>query len=172
MSTPRDASGIGETEVVVDLGVGAGIELREGRIESLPVVADSADVVVANCVINPSPDKPRMFREAFRVLKPGGRLAISDVCLSEPLPSDLAHLAGAYVACVAGAVVESEYVAAIRAAGFTDVELVSLEAPELIESLLNDSALRPAIQAIGIDRIRRAAASVRSVSVRARKPRA
>jgi len=168
---PTDAERIREAEVVVDLGAGAGIDLRDGRVESLPVVSDSADVVVANCVINPSPDKPRMFREAFRVLKPGGRIAVSDVCLSEPLPSDLAHLAGAYVACIAGAVVEGEYLDAIRAAGFTNIEVASRDAPELVESLLNDSALRPAIQAIGVDRIRRAAASVRSVNVRATKPR-
>jgi len=154
----------------VKMGVARTVEFREGLIENMPVVSNSADVVISNCVINLSPDKPQVFREIFRILKPGGRIAISDICLSAPLPADLAHLAGAYVACIAGAALEDDYVTAIRAAGFAEVEVTSKPAGDLVEVLVNDSTLRPAIQAIGVDRVRDAAASVRSVSVQAKKP--
>jgi len=85
------------------MGISRRVEFREGIIEELPVVSGSVDVVISNCVINLSPDKPRVFREMFRVLKAGGRVAVSDICLREPLPADIVALTEAYVGCIAGA---------------------------------------------------------------------
>ncbi len=79
------------------------VEFRLGEIENLPVSNDSVDVIISNCVINLAPDKPRVFGEAFRVLKPGGRLMVSDIVLTKPLPAALKNSIEAYVGCVAGA---------------------------------------------------------------------
>jgi SAM-dependent methyltransferase len=95
-------------------------EVRKGLIEELPVADASVDFVISNCVINLSPDKPAVFRELARVLKPGGRFSISDV-VAEDLPEALRTSAAAHAACVGGAIPEAEYLAGLRAAGFTDV---------------------------------------------------
>ncbi len=101
------------------------VEFREGHIENLPVNDDSVDVVISNCVINLSPDKPRVFREAFRVLKGGGRLIVSDIVLHRELPPSSRGDAGLYVACISGAMRREEYLRAIREAGFGPVEILS-----------------------------------------------
>jgi ubiquinone/menaquinone biosynthesis C-methylase UbiE len=100
------------------------VEFRLGEIENLPVADASVDVVISNCVINLSIDKPRVFREAYRVLRSGGRLAVSDIVLNRELPEELRESAAAYASCIAGAVMQEEYVQAIRDAGFEDVEVV------------------------------------------------
>jgi ubiquinone/menaquinone biosynthesis C-methylase UbiE len=100
------------------------VEFRLGEIEHLPVADASVDVVISNCVINLSVDKQQVFREAYRVLRPGGRLAVSDIVLNEELPADLKRSVEAYVGCVAGASLQDEYVQMIRNAGFDDVEIV------------------------------------------------
>ncbi len=97
------------------------VEFRLGEIENLPVADASVDVVISNCVINLSPDKGRVFREIARVLKPGGRVAVSDMALLRPLPEAVREEILAYVGCVAGAVLLDEYVGHLRAAGFTDI---------------------------------------------------
>src|SRR5512139_800267 len=97
------------------------VEFRLGEIENLPVADGSVDVIISNCVINLSTDKPRVFREAFRVLRPGGRLMVSDLALKKPLPKEIRESVEAYVACIAGAMVKDDYLGAIRAAGFGDV---------------------------------------------------
>lgn len=102
----------------------ANVEFREGDIESLPVAEVSVDAVISNCVINLVPDKARAFREAFRVLRPGGRLLVSDLVLIKPLPESLRGDLDAYAACVAGALPKEDCLAAIRAAGFEDLELL------------------------------------------------
>jgi arsenite methyltransferase len=102
----------------------ANVEFREGPIEALPLDDASVDVVISNCVINLSPDKPRVFREAFRVLKPGGRLVVSDIVLDRPLPKELLDSVDLYVACIAGAALRETYLRAIRAAGFGSVEVL------------------------------------------------
>ena len=104
-------------ENAVSAGVAARVEFRHGIIEQLPVVDASVDVVLSNCVINLSPDKGQAFAEAFRVLKPGGRLAVSDIVLSAPLPEPIQQLAEAYVACIAGAAVEGDARSAGEEAG-------------------------------------------------------
>ncbi|MCX8125753.1 MAG: arsenite methyltransferase, partial [Dehalococcoidia bacterium] len=100
------------------------VEFRLGEIENLPVADGSVDVVISNCVINLSPDKQRVFKEAFRVLKPGGRLVVSDIVLLGRLPKAVTRSVEAYVGCVAGADLKERYLEKIRNAGFDDVRVV------------------------------------------------
>jgi arsenite methyltransferase len=99
------------------------VDFRLGEIEHLPVLDASVDAILSNCVINLSPDKATVFREAFRVLKPGGRLAISDVISTRPMPADLAKSVEAYTGCVAGAATEETLKALLVDAGFEDVTI-------------------------------------------------
>mgnify|MGYP000592661972 CR=1 FL=1 len=99
------------------------VEFRLGEIEHLPVADASVDVVISNCVINLSPDKPQVWREIARVLKPGGRVAVSDMALLRPLPPEVLSMIEALVGCIAGAVLVDEYRAMVRAAGLVQVEL-------------------------------------------------
>ena len=99
------------------------VDFRLGEIEHLPVADKSVDVIISNCVINLSPDKPQVFREAFRVLKSGGRLAVSDIVTDGPLPQEVKDSMSAWAGCVAGALDLKEYIDALKAAGFTNVEL-------------------------------------------------
>jgi arsenite methyltransferase len=98
------------------------VDFRLGKIEALPVNSASVDVIVSNCVINLSPDKPAVFAEAFRVLKPGGRLAVSDICLTQALPTSVRNNLAAYVGCIAGASLLEDYMGALRNAGFVRVQ--------------------------------------------------
>jgi len=100
------------------------VEFRQGDIEQLPVDDGVVDAILSNCVINLTTDKARTFREAFRVLKAGGRLMVSDLVLLRPLPEDLRQDMDAYAACVAGALLKDEYLAAIEAAGFTEITVL------------------------------------------------
>lgn len=100
------------------------VEFREGTIENLPMGDGEVDAVISNCVINLSPDKPRVFREVHRVLKPGGRMVVSDIVLNRPLPRNLREDANLYAACIAGALPREEYLQAIRAAGFARIEVL------------------------------------------------
>jgi SAM-dependent methyltransferase len=134
------------------------VDFRLGEIERLPVADASVDVIISNCVINLSPDKPAVFAEAFRVLKPGGRLVVSDLVLKRPLSDDVRHSVEAYVGCVAGAALHTEYLAMIRAAGFQNVETVE-------ERSYGDGDLFG-----GYEWLREAARSVVSAKVRAVKP--
>lgn len=97
------------------------VEFRLGEIEHLPVADASVDVILSNCVINLSPDKPSVFREAFRVLAPGGRLAISDIVSVLPLPEALQQDLAAYTGCIAGAAPIGDIERMLREAGFTEV---------------------------------------------------
>lgn len=99
------------------------VEFLKGQIESIPLPDASVDVIISNCVINLSPDKDAVLREAFRVLKPGGRFAVSDVVFRGEVPLDVRKNLELWVGCVAGALDESDYAARLRAAGFTDVEV-------------------------------------------------
>ena len=107
------------------LKAGAGnVEFREGRLESLPVDTASVDAVTSNCVINLVPDKARVFAEVARVLKPGGRLVISDIILDGDLPEAVASDVYAYVGCVSGAMLRDQYFGLLRGAGFSAVEVL------------------------------------------------
>ena len=95
------------------------VEFRKGLIEALPVEDASVDLIISNCVINLSPDKPKVFQEIARVLKPGGRAAVSDIVLLQPLPDSIRSNVEAYIACIGGAVSVDTYLADVRAAGLT-----------------------------------------------------
>ncbi len=105
----------------------AQVEFREGRLESLPVEDRSVDAVTSNCVINLVPDKAAVFREIARVLKPGGRVVVSDIVLERPLPEAVAKDVLAWVGCVAGAVLRREYFRMVEAAGLGRVSVVKEE---------------------------------------------
>jgi len=99
------------------------IEFRLGEMENLPVADASVDVIISNCVINLSPEKPQVFRDALRVLKPGGRLAISDVVATAQLPDEMKEDLALYAGCIAGAASVDELVDMLREAGFTDIRI-------------------------------------------------
>ena len=102
----------------------ANVEFHQSTIDRIPLPDASADCVISNCVINLAPDKGAVLREVFRVLKPGGRVAVSDIALKKALPPELAADVAAYVGCVAGAVPIDNYVGDLRAAGFDAVQVV------------------------------------------------
>jgi len=101
------------------------VDFRLGEIEHLPVADNSVDVVISNCVINLSPDKAQVFKEAYRVLRPGGRVMVSDIVLLKELPDAIKSSVAAYTGCIAGASRKEDYLATIASAGFQDVEIVS-----------------------------------------------
>lgn len=103
----------------------ANVEFRLGEIEKLPVEDNSIDVIISNCVINLSPDKETVFKEAYRVLKVGGRFMVSDLVLARDLPKEIKESAEAYVGCLAGAIKKEEYLCFIEQAGFQDIKVLS-----------------------------------------------
>ena len=113
----------------------ANVEFRLGEIENLPAADNTADLIISNCVINLSPDKPRVYRETFRVLKPGGRIAVSDIVALQPLPEWLIADFAAYTGCVAGAASISELKTMLTAAGF---EQIRIETKESSREFIND----------------------------------
>jgi SAM-dependent methyltransferase len=149
----------------------ANVEFRLGEIEHLPVSDNSVDAVISNCVINLSPDKPQAFRDAFRVLKPGGRLMVSDIVLAAPLPPALLKSVVGYVGCISGASLRADYLSMMVAAGFKDVRVVS-EDRFPVEATASDPTLQALVRESGlsVDELRRAAAGVLSIRVSAAKP--
>ena len=147
------------------------VEFRLGEIENLPVADSSVDVIISNCVINLSTDKPQVFREAFRVLRPGGRLLVSDLVLTKPLPEEISQSLDAYVACVAGALIKEDYLSAIKAAGFIDIKLLT-EKVYPVELLVEEPRARETSQKLGLplEKLMESLSSVVSISVRAYKP--
>ncbi len=118
-------------------------EFLRGEIENIPLPARTVDVIISNCVINLSADKPRVFREAHRVLKPGGRLAVSDILLRGHLPDPVRRSVALWTGCVAGALHEDEYRTELTAAGFTDISIepTRVYAADDIRSLLEAAGL-------------------------------
>jgi arsenite methyltransferase len=124
--------GVDMTEEMVDKARGIArdygyrnVEFRLGEIEKLPVEDGSVDAIISNCVINLSPDKSKVFREAHRALKPGGRLTVSDIVSERVLPDDIKNDPDAWTGCIAGALVRDEYLNKIKKAGFADMEILS-----------------------------------------------
>ena len=147
------------------------VEFRLGEIENLPLADNHVDVVISNCVINLVPDKRRAFQEVFRVLKPGGRLMISDLVLLRELPDFIKNSVEAYIGCLSGAVMKDEYLEAIKAAGFQGVRIVD-ETFFPIECLANDPTAEAVIKnsKIPLEKIEDAASVVMSIKVYGVKP--
>ncbi len=100
------------------------VEFLEGMIDAIPLPDESAELVISNCVINLAPDKNAVFREVFRILKPGGRVAVSDIALKQDLPTELAQSAAALVGCIAGAISIKDYEQGLKEAGFSEVAVI------------------------------------------------
>jgi arsenite methyltransferase len=144
------------------------VEFLEGTIEAIPLPDRSVDVIVSNCVINLSPDKDAVLREAFRVLKPGGRFAVADVVVQGEIPDTLRRSLEMWVGCVAGALQDTEYVSKLRAAGFADIEVDPWRVYNVDDArgFLTQSGLDADALAVQID------GRVASAFIRARKPEA
>lgn len=167
--------GVDMTDEMIERGrrnvAGAGlsnVEIRKGFIEELPVESASFDWVISNCVINLSPDKPRVFREIARVLKPGGRMRVSDV-VAQDLPAAIRENAALYSSCIAGAINEEDYLAGLRSAGLVEVEVLErhvYEAEQLAALVDSELALDAETAALA----RQVEGRVWSAIVVARKP--
>ena len=131
------------------------VEFKLGEIETLPVDDSSVNVIISNCVINLSPDKEKVFKEAFRVLKPGGRLMISDLVLTKGLPKLLKESVGAYVGCLAGAIKRDEYLKHITMAGFQDVKVISESSYPVDAMFYNLKSAQDAIVSIKVSAVKR-----------------
>jgi arsenite methyltransferase len=141
------------------------VEFRLGEIEKLPVEDNSIDVIISNCVINLSPDKKTVFEEAFRVLKPGGRLMVSDLVLVKQLPAVIKESVEAYIGCLAGAIFKKDYLNHIKEAGFDDIKVVG-ETFYPIEAMGNDVTAKvvknsPIISSSDLKEIEHSVASIK-----------
>ncbi len=147
------------------------VEFRLGEIENLPVADNYVDTLISNCVINLVPDKRRAFREAFRVLKPGGSLMISDMVLLKELPDFLKDSIEAYIGCLSGAIMRDDYLDAIREAGFRDVSIID-ETHFPVELMANDPTAKAIIENVTIppEKLKDVADTVVSIKVRGVKP--
>jgi SAM-dependent methyltransferase len=124
------------------------VEFRKGFLEDMPVAGDSVDVIISNCVINLSPDKSKVFAEMYRVLKPGGRVSVSDIVTSGELPEEIRQDMVAWGACIAGALEKDIYIAGLEEAGFKNVELVAKTGDgELMEGIPENTLFSASITA-------------------------
>ncbi|MAE97386.1 MAG: arsenite S-adenosylmethyltransferase [Deltaproteobacteria bacterium] len=146
------------------------VEFRKGHIEELPIEDASVDAIISNCVINLSPEKDRVYAEAYRVLKPGGRLMISDIVLERELPQKVIESIDAYLGCVGGASLRSEYLDTIAKAGFSEVR-IDRESSFAEAIPLEDPRVREAMERmqIGEEEARSFASAVTSLQIFARK---
>ena len=158
------------------------VEFRKGFIQALPVDSASVDYVISNCVINLSPDKPAVFREIARVLKPGGHFAVSDIVLLKALPDELVRDISAYVGCISGASLLTDYLSIALAAGLRELsipriahgpELVKMLAPEDLGTFKGSSCCGSTVSLSSLknpdDLVRQAAAAVASIKLHGRK---
>jgi arsenite methyltransferase len=152
------------------------VEFRLGEIENLPVADNSVDAIVSNCVINLSQDKKRVFKEAFRVLKPGGRLMVSDIVLLKELPDFLKESIEAYVGCLAGAMMQDDYLDTIKTSGFADVRVVD-KTYFPVEYMANDPTVKAISDSFKIsakkakEAVKELSTSVLSVKIHGIKPK-
>ncbi len=142
------------------------VEFRLGEIENLPVGDNSVDIVISNCVINLVPDKERAFKETFRVLKPGGRIMISDIVLLGEIPDSVRNSVEAYVGCVSGAMMKDEYLECIKSAGFQNVSVID-ESSFSFDCMANDPTAKAIIENshLSLEEIERLSESIVSVKV-------
>jgi SAM-dependent methyltransferase len=155
-----------------DKGSYSNVQFVPGELEDLPVDDNSMDAVISNCVINLVPDKKKVFKEVFRVLKPGGRLMVSDLVLRQKLPLSIENSIEGYVGCISGAVMKDVYLDAIGSAGFGDVEVIE-ESPFSLDFFVSDSTDQAIDQSpkMSAEEVNGFADSVSSIKVRAIKPR-
>jgi SAM-dependent methyltransferase len=146
------------------------VEFRLGEIENLPAADNSVDVVISNCVINLAPDKSRVFKEAFRVIRPGGRFMVSDIVLLKDLPDPIRNSIDAYTGCIAGATKKDEYIKIIKNAGFKDVQVID-EKNFPIDVLENDPIGKKVIEKLNmsIEDVKEIGKSIVSIRVQAKK---
>ncbi len=146
------------------------VEFRKGYIEALPIEDESVDVIISNCVINLSPEKNKVYAEAYRVLRPGGRVMVSDVVLERELPGEVLHSIEAYMGCVGGASLREPYLQTIREAGFKEVR-VEREACFGDTIDLDDPEIAAAMKRLGVgaDQARAYGSAVTSLHIFARK---
>jgi arsenite methyltransferase len=147
------------------------VEFRLGEIENLPVADDTVDVIISNCVINLSPNKKRVFEEAFRVLRPNGRLMVSDIVLLNELPDSIRKNVQAYVGCISGAEMKDKYLRLIEDAGFEQVKVIE-ENCFPIENMANDPTAQAIVKTskMPAEKIKKIANSVASIKVSGIKP--
>jgi SAM-dependent methyltransferase len=153
-------------------GSGLGnVEFRLGEIEHLPVEDGTVDAIISNCVVNLVPNKRQVFADAFRVLKPGGRMSLSDVVLLGEVPFPLRDSVEAYVSCLSGAILRDEYLKLIEEAGFTDVAVTESRSFTIGDVVAHD-LVQEFVQQTGatMDELQAAAALFQSVRVSAKKP--
>ena len=144
------------------------VEFRPGFLEELPVESGIVDVAISNCVINLAPDKSKVFSEVFRVLKPGAKMAVSDIVTDGPLPEDVKRSMTAWAGCVAGALDIREYKAALEAAGFTTIEIAPTYFDDAtIEEAVHDMGDTVDLKTVSREQI---AKTVFSARITARKP--
>lgn len=147
------------------------VEFRLGEIEHLPVEDGSVDAIISNCVVNLVPDKRQVFADAFRVLRSGGRMSLSDIVTLGEIPLRIRESAEAYVSCLSGAILREDYVALMSEVGFTDIEVTESRSFGLDDVVSEDLVTEFARQSgATIDELRAAAAMFQSVRVRAVKP--
>jgi len=146
------------------------VEFRLGEIENLPVADNSVDVIISNCVINLSPNKKRVFEEAFRVLAKKGRLMVSDIVLLKELPKSIQENVEAYAGCISGAELKDKYLELMREAGFKEVKVID-EKTYPLEFIISESTLKEAIKMANMTaaEVKEAANTVVSVKVSAVK---
>ena len=123
------------------------VEFRLGEIDNLPVADNSVDIVISNCVINLAPDKSKVFKEAYRVLKPGGRMMISDIVLVKELPEQIMNSIEAYVGCVSGAIKVDDYLEIIEDTGFSEVKIIE-KSTFPVDSYVDSEPIKDVIQEI------------------------
>lgn len=144
------------------------VEFRQGYLEDLPVESNSVDVIISNCVINLSPDKSKVFAEAFRVLNSGGKLAVSDIVTDGPLPDSVKQSLSAWAGCVAGAVEANDYIKLMESVGFTNISVKPVFFDrETVDSALADMDNEIDLKVISKDEVYKA---VYSVKITAYKP--
>ena len=161
------------------------VEFRLGEIEHLPIADNYADLIISNCVINLSPNKEQVFKEAYRALKPGGRMMISDIVLLEELPEFVRKSMDAYVGCVAGANLKEEYLKKMKEAGFEEIEVVSEtnygiiagESEQITEEMIKEAEdcgatiIKGTSDEITEEELEKVKKSIVSINVKARKPK-
>ncbi len=125
------------------------VEFRLGEIENLPVADNSVDVVISNCVINLSPDKQKVFNEIYRTLKPGGRVAVSDIALNKTLPEKIQKSMDAYISCISGAVLVDEYRKLLELSGLKDIKIMPKTVSSCIDPDTKDPIGRAVLDSLG-----------------------